>query len=171
MHAINLFTQTGVSLNHKTSLKNTVRADLPIFFEQQLDEEANHMAAFTAKDPTDRDAFDAHWARVMGDESITLRTIVYESEVAGNIACHSWFGDPEISYWIGKSFWGKGVATEAVSQFLNVVVTRPLYARVVKDNIASIRVLEKCAFMISGHDKGFANARAAEVEEIILRLD
>lgn len=47
---------------------------------------------------------------------------------------------------------------------------RPLYARAVKDNIASIRVLEKCGFVLSGEDKGFSNARSKEVEEFILKL-
>jgi RimJ/RimL family protein N-acetyltransferase len=55
-------------------------------------------------------------------------------------------------------------------QFLDVVQTRPLYARAAQDNAASIRVLQKCGFMICGEDKGFANARGEEVEEIILRL-
>ena len=40
-------------------LRDVTEADLPIFFEQQ-DSAANHMAAFTAKDPADRDAFMAH---------------------------------------------------------------------------------------------------------------
>ena len=47
---------------------------------------------------------------------------------------------------------------------------RPMYARVVKDNIASLRVLEKCGFTICGEGKGFAYARGEEVEEFILRL-
>lgn len=47
---------------------------------------------------------------------------------------------------------------------------RPLYARVVKDNLASQRVLQKCGFTICGENKGFANARGKEVEEFIMRL-
>ncbi len=81
------------------------------------------------------------------------------------------FGKPEVSYWIGKPYWGKGVATRALSAFLFHVKVRPLYARVAKDNIASLRVLEKCGFARIGEDKGFANARGEEVEEFILRLD
>jgi RimJ/RimL family protein N-acetyltransferase len=62
------------------------------------------------------------------------------------------------------------IATKALSEFLRLLKTRPLYARVAKDNIASIRVLEKCGFTISGEDKGFSNARGEEVEEYILEL-
>jgi len=41
---------------------------------------------------------------------------------------------------------------------------------VAKDNIASVRVLEKCGFVISGYDQGFANARGEEIEEVIMIL-
>ena len=87
------------------------RDDLPIFFGQQLDQEANYMAAFTAKDPSDRQAFDVHWEKVLADKGITIRTILFDGQVAGSVLCHAWGGEPEISYWLGKEFWNKGIAT------------------------------------------------------------
>lgn len=80
------------------------------------------------------------------------------------------FGTPEVSYWIGREFWGKGIATRALSELLGHVKMRPLYARAAKDNIASLRVLQKCGFTICGEDKGFASARGEEIEEFILVL-
>jgi RimJ/RimL family protein N-acetyltransferase len=80
------------------------------------------------------------------------------------------FGNPGIGYWIGRKFWGKGVATGALSLFLQEVAERPLFARAAKDNIASLRVLQKNGFLICGVDKGYANARGAETEEFILKL-
>ena len=151
-------------------LRDVIAGDLPIFFEQQLDPAANHMAAFTAKDPPDRDAFTAKWTRVLGDDTITIKTILFEGRVAGHIASFEQFGKPEITYWIGKEYWGKGIATKALSEFLVSLKVRPLYARAAKDNIASLRVLEKCGFTICSHDKGFANARGEEIEEFILEL-
>lgn len=152
-------------------LRDVTQDDLPIFFEQQMDPDANYMAAFTAKDPADRAAFMAHWAKILADNTITIQTILFEGHVAGHVSCHSWFGDPEISYWIGKEYWGKGIASKALSAFLTHLKTRPLYARAAKDNSASIRVLQKCGFMICGTDKEFSNARGEEVEEIVLKLD
>jgi len=93
-----------------------------------------------------------------------------DGEVSGSVLSHGWFGDPEVSYWIGNDFWGRGVATQALRLFLAEYTLRPLYARVVFDNHASRRVLEKCGFYEHGKDKGFANARGMEVEEIILKL-
>jgi RimJ/RimL family protein N-acetyltransferase len=90
--------------------------------------------------------------------------------VAGYVLVHSWFGNPEITYWLGREYWGKGIATRALGQFLAQVVTRPLYGRAAKDNIASIRVMEKCGFTHTDEDKGFANARGEMVEEVILIL-
>jgi len=152
-------------------LRDILDPDLPILFTQQLDPEAIHMAAFTSKDPTDRDAFITHWTKIRADESITIQAVLFDGQLAGSILVHSWFGEPEISYWLGKEVWGKGIATEALALFLEQVTTRPLYGRVAKDNIASIRVMEKCGFKIVGEDKGFANGRGIEIEELILKLD
>lgn len=151
-------------------LRNIVESDLPIFFEQQQDREANHMAAFTSGDPTDEDAFRAHWARIRDNKSIINRTITVDSAVAGHIASFKRDGEQEVTYWIGKPYWGRGVATKALMELLRLVSIRPLHARAAKDNVASLRVLEKCGFTIVGEDTGFANARGAETEEFILTL-
>jgi RimJ/RimL family protein N-acetyltransferase len=152
-------------------LRPVSEADVPIFFEQQLDADANYMAAFTAKDPTDRAAYLAHWAKILADETIINRTILYDGEVAGSIACYEERpGEPEVTYWLGKPYWGKGIATAALQALLLLVTARPVYARAAKDNRASLRVLEKCGFTIIGEDKGFANARGKEIEEYLLRL-
>jgi len=151
-------------------LRDVEEGDLPIFFEQQLNPEAIHMAAFTAKDPSDKGMFHEHWAKVLADDRITIRTILFNGQVAGHILSHSWFGEPELSYWIGREYWGKGVATRALRAFLEIVTARPLYARVAKDNLASLKVLEKCRFEIIGEDQGFSNARGVEVEEFILKI-
>jgi RimJ/RimL family protein N-acetyltransferase len=148
-------------------LRELKRGDLPLLFDQQLDPEANYMAAFTAKDPTDRQAFDAHWEKVLTDKGITIRTILYEEQVAGSVLCHAWGGEPEISYWLGREFWGKGIAAHGLALFLEVVTVRPITARVAKDNIASIRVLEKNGFELSGEGKWFSNARGKEIEELV----
>ena len=140
-------------------LRNVSSDDLPIFFEQQLNKEANHMAAFTTKHPEDRKVFDAHWDKFLADESILNKTILYEGQVAGHIASFIMFNQRNVSYWLGKEFWGKGIATAALNEFLTSDTVRPLYGRAVKDNLASIRVLEKCGFKVSGYDKDFANGR------------
>ena len=162
----------GIPLTSEVRLRGVTDADLPIFFEQQLDPLANRMAAFTAQDPSDRDAFAAKWARILGDQGITKATILVGGQVAGNVSSFvaPWSGKPEVTYWLGREYWGKGVATEALSQFLRHVRARPLYARVAKDNVGSLRVLEKCGFSITGEDKGYAEARGEEVEEFVLEL-
>jgi len=151
-------------------LRDVIDDDLPVFFAQQLDADANHMAAFTARNPSDRGAFDAHWAKIRVDDTVTIKTIVVDGRVAGHVLRFDDDGHPEVSYWLGKDYWGRGIATRALAAFLGQIQERPLYACAVKDNRASLRVLEKCGFTISGEDKGFATARGAEVEEYILTL-
>lgn len=153
-------------------LRDVVDSDLPIFFEQQQDEGANWMAAFTAKDPADREAFMAHWARIRGDESNVIQTILYDGRVAGSVSSYlEEPGRPEVTYWLGREYWGQGIATRALTAFLERMTTRPVYARAAKDNTGSLRVLGKCGFTIIGEGRGFANARGAEVEEYLLRLE
>jgi RimJ/RimL family protein N-acetyltransferase len=151
-------------------LREVTPDDLPIFYKQQLDPEANWMAAFTAKDPADRAAFDTHWTKILADKGITIRTILYEGKVAGSVLCHGWGGEPEISYWLGREYWGKGIATQSLTQFLQVVSIRPLMARVAKDNTTSQRVLEKNGFILKGESKWFSNARRKEVDEMVWGL-
>lgn len=152
-------------------LRDVVESDLLIFFEQQLDEEANHMAAFTTEDPADKDKFMNHMTLIRKNPGVTIKAILYDQKVAGHIACFKRCDLPEVSYWIGKEYWGKGIASTALKEFLNIISIRPLYARAVYDNAASIRVLEKCGFKISNKEKTFANARSKEVEEFVLILD
>jgi RimJ/RimL family protein N-acetyltransferase len=119
-------------------LREVIESDLPIFFNQQLDDVANHMAAFTPKDPADRDAFDDRWRRIFADATLIKRTILHRGEVVGSVSCHRWFGDPEITYWVARPHWGKGIATAALSMFLEQVSERPLFARAAVDNMVSI---------------------------------
>jgi RimJ/RimL family protein N-acetyltransferase len=152
-------------------LHDVVDADLPHFFEHQTDPKANYMAAFTARDPTDRTAFHSHWERIRANTTGQIKTIVVGNQVVGYVLSYEEEGRLEVSYWIGKEYWGQGFATRALAIFLTEHIrTRPLYARAAKDNIGSLRVLEKCGFTILGEDSGFANARGTEIEEWILEL-
>jgi RimJ/RimL family protein N-acetyltransferase len=157
------------------ALREVRGTDLPIFFQQQLDHLANFMAAFISKDPSDRDAFMNHWETILSDTKARVRTIISEEneEVLGHVASYvdSEFGKPEVTYWIGREYWGKGIATRALSEFLRREETaRPIYARVVSDNLGSVRVLEKCGFKVSGKAISFAPGRNREVEELIMEL-
>ncbi|MCC2672076.1 MAG: family N-acetyltransferase [Armatimonadetes bacterium] len=154
----------------KIELREVQETDLPDFFDHQQDPVAGRMAAFTAKDPADQAAFTARWAKILGDESITKQTILVDGQVAGSVMCHGWFGDPEVCYWLGREFWGRGVATQALSLLLSIVPLRPLVARAAADNVASLRVLQKCGFTITGNEREFSNARGGEVDEVVLTL-
>lgn len=152
-------------------LRDVVEADLPLFFGHQLDREANYMAAFTAQDPTDRDAIIARWKKALTDPTIIFKTIVAGGEVVGSVLSYEEDGQPQVSYWLGKEHWGRGIATRALTEFLQSNnQTRPIYARVAQDNLRSLRVLEKCGFTINGESKGFAHARGTEVPEYTLIL-
>ena len=148
------------------SLRDVQESDLATFYAKQLDPEAARMAAFPSRD---WDAFTAHWAKIMTSTSGTIQTVVFDGSVAGNIG--SWQDGAEtlVGYWIGREYWGKGVATAALSEFLKRLPERPLVARVAKHNAASIRVLEKCGFTIAGEDE-FPSTDGSHGAEYILTL-
>ena len=149
-------------------LRDVLETDLPIFYEQQVDPIATEMASFPSRS---REAFMAHWATIMADESVQLKTILFEGEVAGNIVCFEQLGEREVGYWLGQEYWGKGIATRALEEFLKTIETRPLYAHVAKHNIGSRRVLEKCGFTIAGEDRFFSEIFGKNIDEFILTLD
>ena len=153
------------------ALREVRDEDLAVLFEQWADPVAMRMAAFTAPEHMDRDAFERRWSRLRADETVINRAIVVDAEVAGTIGSWGEPGEREVTYWIGRSYWGKGIATCALNAFLTVDSSRPLHARVAYDNVASRRVLEKCGFRVVGTDRGFAEARSCEIEEVVLRLE
>jgi RimJ/RimL family protein N-acetyltransferase len=145
--------------------------DLDLIFDQMRDPDSVHMAAFTAADPDDRAAFDAHMTMVTTSPDITWRAVTCDGKLAGHIASFVVDGDTEVTYWIGRQWWGKGVASRALELLLELVPARPLYARAASDNVASLRVLAKAGFVPAGREISLAPARGTHIEETILRRD
>nr|WP_030466163.1 GNAT family N-acetyltransferase [Lentzea aerocolonigenes] len=154
----------------EVSLRPVEEADFDTLFEFMRDPESVRMAAFTAKDPDDRAAFDAHMRKILARTDTTNRVIVSDGRVVGSIAAFVMEGDTEITYWVDRAVWGQGVASRAVELLLREVTVRPLYGRAASDNAGSLRVLTKAGFEVVGTDVGYAQARNAEIEETILRL-
>lgn len=159
-----------IMTNNNITLTETEKDDLNSFFQFQLDKEANYLAAFTSKDPNDKTAYIEKFTKHLNDPTINMRTIKANDEIAGSIAKFVLENEAEITYWIDKKFWGQGIATAALKDFLKIEQIRPIYARVAFDNYGSQKVLEKCGFVKTGKDKGFANARQTEIEEFIYKL-
>ena len=151
-------------------LREVHDSDLPVFFRQMNDPEALRMAAFTPKDPADRDAFDAHWKRIRASEDV-LRTVLVDGDVVGSAAVYGEPGEREVTYWIDRTHWGRGIATAALRKLVAEVPERPLYARAAADNTGSLRVLSKCGFRVTAQASGFANARGEEIDGFVLALD
>jgi GNAT superfamily N-acetyltransferase len=134
-------------------LREVTDGDLPVLYEHQLDSDATQMAAFPSRD---WDAFTAHWAKIMTSTT--------------GVGCWEQAGETLVGYWIGREYWGKGVATAALAQLVDIIPTRPLVAHVAKHNAGSIRVLEKCGFIHVG-DEEFTAPDGAHITESIFKLD
>ncbi|SDN94016.1 GNAT family N-acetyltransferase [Actinacidiphila guanduensis] len=154
----------------EVALRAVEDGDLDGLFDMMRDPEAVRMAAFTAEDPDDRAAFDAHMAKVRAARDGTLRAVTCEGRLVGSIASFVVDGETEITYWLDRSVWGRGVASRALALFLGVVGTRPLHARAASDNLASLTVLRKAGFTPTGTEVSYAAARGTDIEETLLRL-
>jgi RimJ/RimL family protein N-acetyltransferase len=152
------------------ALRQVQDADLAILFDQMRDPEAVQMAAFTAEDPDDRAAFDAHQHKIRTSPGILHRAVTRDKELVGTVASFVVEGEREVTYWIDRRYWGQGIATRALELLLELDPTRPLRARAATDNSASLRVLAKVGFLPIGTEIAYANARGGEIEETILRL-
>ncbi|MFJ7206516.1 GNAT family N-acetyltransferase [Streptomyces sp. NPDC098789] len=151
-------------------LREVRDSDLPAFREHARDPVAQHMAAFVGDHDGDPVAFDAHWARIRADPAIVMRTVLVEGQVVGHVAAYGPPDEREVTYWIARAHWGRGIATAALAELLELDAARPVHARAAADNAASIRVLEKCGFVLTGRDRGFARARGGEIDEVLLTL-
>lgn len=149
------------------SLRAVRGEDLAVFFEHQTDPESNRMVGSA---PRGREAFTEHWVRTAADPTVARMTVLFEGRVAGYVGRFERQGTPEVCYWLGKDFWGNGIATAALSAFLAQEAVRPLWGRVAKRNPASVRVLVKCGFTIKGEDK-YPAASDEVIEEFVLKLE
>lgn len=151
------------------SMRDTTEADLPALFEIQTDADGQLMAAFTDTS-NDREKYLRKWRELLADESVRPKVIVVDGEVIGSVGSFVLDGDTEVTYWIRRDFWGRGIATKALAALLGEVPVRPVFARAAHDNAGSIRVLERNGFVPVGEEESFAEARQAEIREVIFRL-
>lgn len=147
-------------------LRDLTEADIPTLFEVQLDETAQHLAAFVGAAARDEDAYLATFRRAIADSEIVSKVAEVDGGIVGSCAAFPMDGDLEITYWIRRDLWGRGIATAAVAALLDEVTARPIYARVVEDNLGSVRVLEHNGFVRVGSERAFAEARQATVTEL-----
>ena len=153
------------------SLRPLEDRDLDPIFQQVTDPESVRMAAFTAEDQTDRQAFLNRITRLRGDTSVSFLVIDVDGATAGTIGSFRIDDQLEVTYWVDRAHWGKGIASAALRILLAETAERPLHARAASDNVGSLRVLEKAGFRRVGVNRDFAPGRGEEIEETILRLD
>lgn len=142
--------------------------DLGVLHAHECDAESGRMAGVK---PRDEATFRARWASVFEDATVVPRAIVVDGELAGQVTCFERDGQPWIGYWIGRDWWGRGIATRALGALLGEVERRPLYAMVASWNAASRRVLERNGFELTGSRVEPETDRYMAAEVQLFRLD
>jgi RimJ/RimL family protein N-acetyltransferase len=129
-------------------LRDVEEADLEVLHAYENDPEATRRSRFP---PRDREKFVSHWiTKVLGDPTVFVQAVIVDGALAGSVVAW-WEGDRRyLGYWLGREYWGRGVGTSALTQFLAREKARPLYADPYHDNTGSVRLLEKLGFQRSG---------------------
>jgi RimJ/RimL family protein N-acetyltransferase len=155
----------------RITLREVQETDLPVFHGFEMDPRAADMAAFTSPNRGELHEFLDFWhSKVLAIPDNVSRAVLVEDRLVGYVVKFEMFGKPSVAYWLDRAVWGQGVATSALRLFLQQLPERPLYARAAADNHASLRVLQKCGFEVVGRERAFANARGAEIDELLLEL-
>ena len=145
--------------------------DREAMFLLESDEVGADMIAFLPRSPGDREAFDKHWERLHAEPEALMRSIEVDGRYAGYALSFVVDGEREVGYWVDRSLWGRGIATEALLALLAELDDRPLFAHAAADNEASRRVLEKCGFVLVAEAESFAPGRESVIPENVFRLD
>lgn len=152
-------------------VRSMTEADLPFLHAIQLDPDGRQQAAFTSDADQDLDAYVAKHSRLLADDSVAQLVVELDGEVVGSAASFVMMGDLEVTYWIRRDCWGRGLAGTALAALLDRVTERPIQGRTVDDNTGSARVLQRAGFVQVGEEQSWAEGRGATVRELIWQLD
>jgi RimJ/RimL family protein N-acetyltransferase len=152
------------------SLRPVEDRDVEVIFEMMRDPLAVDMAAFTAADPDDRAAFDAHIEKLCRSTEICFFAIAMDGDCVGTAATFPADDDREVTYWVARDFWGQGIASQALGLLLDREKIRPLTARAASSNERSIAVLKRSGFVETGREFSYAEAPGGDIEETVFTL-
>ena len=160
-----------VGQRHDVRLRPVTDDDLDALFELESDVTGADMIAFLPREPGDRAAFDAHWARIRSDATARIWIIEADRTFAGYALSFLMNGERQVGYWIVQTFWGRGIATAATRAVIAELPERPLWGSTVSDNLGSQRVLQNAGFVFDHIERSHAPHRGTEVDEHVFRLD
>lgn len=160
-----------VDQRHDVRLRPVVEDDLDALFELESDVAGADMIAFLPREPGDRAAFDAHWARIRTDAEVNTWVVEADGVFAGYALSFMMNGERQVGYWIVQQFWGRGIATAATRALIAEIPERPLWGSTVSDNVGSQRVLQNAGFVFDHIERSHAPHRGTDVDEHVFRLD
>ncbi|MFL6109743.1 MAG: GNAT family N-acetyltransferase [Catenulispora sp.] len=151
-------------------LREMRESDLPALFEIQCDPAGQAMAAFT-RVRNDRGAYLAKHRRLLAGDGMVHLVVEVDDEVVGSGSTWLHNGEPQVTYWIRRDQWGRGIAGGLLAELLERTPARPVFGGAAADNLASRRVLERAGFKPVRRERAFAEARGEVIEEVLFRLD
>jgi ribosomal-protein-alanine N-acetyltransferase len=143
-------------------LREFIDSDLETLVRLANNEVVSRYLAYTFPFPYTKS--DGEWWISTGSRQngVISRVIEYQGQFVGSVGIHPQVGwrshVAEIGYWVAQEHWHKGIAAAALAQMTDYGFTalqlRKLCAPVLAANIASMKVLEKCGYVLEGILKG-----------------
>jgi RimJ/RimL family protein N-acetyltransferase len=87
-------------------------------------------------------------AKIRVDPEVIIRVITEDDLVVGYLLSWSTESCRMLGYWIGREFWGRGLASLGLRLFINELPMRPLQAHVASTNLGSQKVLDNNGFSL-----------------------
>lgn len=147
-------------------LRPANESDIEIFYTHQLDPVSTDLAKVLARS---RESFDAHWDAILNDPNTIARTILFDDQVVGLINTFPVKDERHIGYWIDRAHWGKGIASHAIAQMVELDPSRPLHAIVAIDNVGSMKALERSGFVRIGEE--FSEGTERYMPSVVVRFE
>lgn len=126
-------------------LREPIDSDFETIFAMRQDPAGNAMSMVY---PLSRDQFEARWNSTPQSPHEIVRVILSDGAVVGKVSSFAVEDQIHVGYLIARDHWGRGIMSEALQQFVELVEHRPLIAHVASSNTGSRRVLEKCGFVL-----------------------
>lgn len=139
-------------------------------FAMMRDREALELVAFTADHPDDPDEFDAWLHRRRAHPDVTLFTVTEDGGYAGTAALFRTEADREVTIWLARHAWGRGIGTATLEILVSREPERPLYARAAAHNAAAVAILRRVGFAEVSRAVSFAPGLGRDAEQVVFAL-
>lgn len=169
--------EQGLHHSSRLTLRKTREQDWPNYLSLLSDPTVTRLCFDPPEEPAIRERFEADlqpWA-VESEQWLSFSIIETDtSSYVGTIGLKVLGGEAEVGFLLVPEFQGKGYATEALESIKDIagrIGVAMLIARITEGNVGSVRVVEKCGFVLVGGFEGKIEILGVEYTDLKFYLE